>query len=215
MPIKESGVYKIVNLANGKVYIGSAKNLAKRRRDHFWSLGRGSHHSRHLQKSYNKYGKDNFEFVVLQKTTEDKLTLEEQKYIDLHKSYEREFGYNISPKAYSTLGVPCSEEKKLKIAAANLGKKRTPEVIAKVTANLYTRIISDETRKKLSDTQRRRMNLPENKERGRQLGLKNRKISFETIENLKKLRKNGIPVKELQNQFKISDKYIYFLTQGD
>jgi len=34
----KTGIYKILNKINGKVYIGSATDIAKRWRDHKWHL---------------------------------------------------------------------------------------------------------------------------------------------------------------------------------
>lgn len=61
----DSGIYEIVNLANGKRYIGSAQNFKLRWRLHRIHLRRGTHHSRHLQSSWTKRGEDSFEFRVL------------------------------------------------------------------------------------------------------------------------------------------------------
>ena len=43
--MKKSGIYKIVNLINGKVYIGSAVNFEKRWREHRRGLISKNHHS--------------------------------------------------------------------------------------------------------------------------------------------------------------------------
>lgn len=62
------GIYRIKNLINNKVYIGQSNDLTNRNRNHFYWLGRNEHHNEHLQKSYNKYGKENFIFEVLEET---------------------------------------------------------------------------------------------------------------------------------------------------
>ena len=62
-------IYEIKNLTNNKRYIGSTLHLARRKTRHFSSLKLNKHHNIHLQRSYNKYGKHNFEFIVL-KTVE-------------------------------------------------------------------------------------------------------------------------------------------------
>ena len=61
----KGGIYKITNTVNGKIYIGSAVDLSRRKRDHFWSLRKGTHCNAYLQKSFNKYGENNFSFEVL------------------------------------------------------------------------------------------------------------------------------------------------------
>ena len=59
------GIYQIVNKINGKSYIGSSINLKYRKYSHFRELKHGIHHSLTLQRAYNKYGKDNFEYKIL------------------------------------------------------------------------------------------------------------------------------------------------------
>lgn len=54
----ESGVYKISNKINGKVYIGSSCNLKRRKYSHFSKLRKGLHNNRYLQNSWNKYGEE-------------------------------------------------------------------------------------------------------------------------------------------------------------
>lgn len=56
----DSGIYAIVNLANGKRYIGSAKSFARRWYMHRRELGLGKHHSRHLQRSWTRHGAEGF-----------------------------------------------------------------------------------------------------------------------------------------------------------
>jgi group I intron endonuclease len=54
----ESGIYKIVNIINGDIYVGSSVNLEKRKREHFTSLTKNKNHPKLLQRAYNKYGKE-------------------------------------------------------------------------------------------------------------------------------------------------------------
>lgn len=111
---KISGVYIIRNIINGKVYIGSSKDITHRWSLHKSDLNKNKHHSRHLQTSWNKYGKENFEFKILEKVNEDILCEIEQKYIEFYKSHKRNNGYNINPNAGSSAGRKVSEETKKK-----------------------------------------------------------------------------------------------------
>lgn len=115
---RQSGVYQIVCKPTGKVYIGSAVWLAKRKRYHREDLLKGKHHSQHLQKAWNKYGADAFGYSVLEYCEKEKIIEREQFYIDLLKSSDREHGFNIQPKAYSNLGMKFGPEMKAKISAA-------------------------------------------------------------------------------------------------
>jgi len=121
-----SGVYKITNQVNGKIYIGSSKNIKGRWRRHKSALRNDKHGNPHLQNAFNKYGSDNFEFAIVEKIVNvEDLIDREQHYMDTLKPK-----YNIRPKAnWSEM----SEETKRKLSKANKGKK-----------------LSEKTKKKLS-----------------------------------------------------------------
>jgi group I intron endonuclease len=143
--MKVSGIYKIENAIDGKVYVGSAVNLAKRRRDHFAALAINKHINYHLQRAWNKYGAENFLFVELELCTRDQLITREQYYLDTLNACA--FGYNIAPTAGSSLGRvhsedtkkkisgkaigritgPCSDERRKNISLGHIGKKQTEE----------------------------------------------------------------------------------------
>lgn len=57
-------------------------------------LNNGYHTNVHLQNAWNKYGKEKFEFSIIEETTEDLLLEREQHYLDIHKN--KEILYNIS-----------------------------------------------------------------------------------------------------------------------
>jgi group I intron endonuclease len=59
------GVYAITNTLNGHAYIGSSVNISQRWRAHINSLNKNEHHSDYLQRAWNKYGADSFEFTTI------------------------------------------------------------------------------------------------------------------------------------------------------
>lgn len=59
-------IYKIVNLLNGKFYVGSTTNMKERFRRHRILLRGNRHHCKHLQAAWNKHGEGNFVFVVVE-----------------------------------------------------------------------------------------------------------------------------------------------------
>lgn len=99
-------IYAIVNLKNGKKYIGSATNFSSRKSRHLSMLNKGIHHSRSLQHSWNKNSPENYKFIILEKlTAEDDKIIREQYYMDYYKSYNKKFGYNMSNTARGASGI--------------------------------------------------------------------------------------------------------------
>lgn len=115
-----SGIYKFTNIINRKIYIGSAKNLRKRFVHHISDLKNNSHHSRHFQNAWNKYGEDNFIYEIIELVEIDLLLTREQYYLDtllfaqeyINKTSKKfiELGYNINPTAKNRLGSIQPEE---------------------------------------------------------------------------------------------------------
>lgn len=60
------GIYKITNIKNNKVYIGSTDNMERRILQHKNELNNNKHHSYKLQMDWNKYGENNFTFDLLE-----------------------------------------------------------------------------------------------------------------------------------------------------
>jgi hypothetical protein len=58
------GVYAIVHTPTRRLYVGSSVNIEKRFIEHRADLSQGAHHCAHLQNAWNKYGSDQFEFVI-------------------------------------------------------------------------------------------------------------------------------------------------------
>lgn len=145
----DSGIYEIVNLVNGKRYIGSAKNLTIRWAGHRNKLRKRAHANRYLQASWIKYGEYAFEFRVLERCAVSMLIECEQRAIDGYKPE-----YNLSPTAGSTLGVRFTDEAKKNISAALkgklLGRKRDRAAVEKGAAKNRGRECQKETREKIS-----------------------------------------------------------------
>ncbi len=125
-------IYKIVNLVNGKVYIGSASYYNKRRGTHIGLLRQNKHKNPHLQSAWNKYKEKNFEFSIIEKVSKrEDLLKREQYWLDKSKCYNRKYGYNIAKIAGSNLGNKISEEAKKKIGDYWRGKPKPKEQIEK------------------------------------------------------------------------------------
>jgi len=78
----KSGIYKIINKVNGKYYVGSSQNIKCRWENHKSNLKKNKHWNKHLQNAYNKYGVENFEYVIIEYVNVIQLLEVEQKYLD-------------------------------------------------------------------------------------------------------------------------------------
>ena len=116
----KTGIYKITNLINKKIYIGSAsqKNgIGGRISEHKSDLKNNKHDNSYLQNSWNKYGEDNFKFEIVIFCDPERCLFFEQKCLDKYKPWDRENGYNICKIAGSSLGYKHTEQAKEKISS--------------------------------------------------------------------------------------------------
>lgn len=140
---RNMGIYRIVNIVDGKFYLGSSNNLAKREREHIWALRKGNHVNDYLQKAFNKYGEANFKFEVLEYViNESDLRKVEQKYLDLLKPYIRSIGYNLCE---DSRGGGLSEERN-----PNYQKPMSIEQRLAISRTLKGHPVSYSTRLKMS-----------------------------------------------------------------
>ena len=96
------GVYGIVNISNSKKikqYIGSSKDLYQRLMDHL----KGRDSNSRLQRSINKYGIFNFEFVIYYWHRDINVILTDIE-TEVIKSFPFESLYNFKKEANSSLG---------------------------------------------------------------------------------------------------------------
>lgn len=122
-----SAIYQIRNVINGRIYVGSAINLRKRLIAHRSLLDRGKHHSKVLQRSWHKHGANAFSFEVIEYVTPARLIEREQYWIDFVDATNPKTGFNIAPKAGSSLGRKHPPEVCAKMRAkSSKGKKKPP-----------------------------------------------------------------------------------------
>ena len=83
------GIYKIENLLSHKIYIGQSINIEKRWKEHCQPSSNSL-----IAKDIQKYGKDNFSFIILEECLIDKLNEREDFYIRQYRSLVPN-GYNV------------------------------------------------------------------------------------------------------------------------
>lgn len=76
------GVYLIKNIMTNEIYVGSTVHMSNRFRFHRGQLRHNVHDNPRLQKSFNEYGEDNFEFVPLFNCNESTILEYEQQVMD-------------------------------------------------------------------------------------------------------------------------------------
>lgn len=108
---KKSGVYQILNKANGKIYIGSSANLIKRKNEHFRLLKKNKHKNRYLQFSFNK-NPNVFKFKVIEYVALSSLLIREQFYLDRYFDNQNSC-YNMNPRSESSKGRISTNIKKV------------------------------------------------------------------------------------------------------
>lgn len=145
----KSGVYKIENTSNGKIYVGRSVDLMHRKSVHWHHLRKGTHHSVKLQMAWLKHGESAFIFHVIERVVPELLTEREQYWFDLLMPQ-----YNIIKDARGAFGYKLSAATKAKIAAKARGRRA-----------------SDETKMKLSDIRKGWKHSDETKRKMRQAGL--------------------------------------------
>nr|YP_010608687.1 hypothetical protein PNX16_mgp084 [Drechslerella dactyloides]WAN89767.1 hypothetical protein [Drechslerella dactyloides] len=104
----KAGIYRWVNLINGKTYIGSSNNLGVRLRNYYKISFLEIETKKNKSMIYNavlKHGYSKFSLEILEYCDSKDLIKREQYFIDLLKPE-----YNILKKAFSSLGFKHSEE---------------------------------------------------------------------------------------------------------
>lgn len=118
-----SGIYAITHIASGKQYIGSAVNIRRRWNQHRRDLNKGSHHSSHLQRAWDKYGAEAFAFTVLEEVGDvTRLIEREQFHMDARFAARGSIEYNARPNAKNNLGFRHTEEYKAHMRTLMTGR---------------------------------------------------------------------------------------------
>lgn len=98
VPTKEraqnSGIYRITNRVDGRVYIGRTICFEDRRRQHFYDLRSRRHANKHLQDAFDQDGEDAFEFTQILSCDPCVCDEVEKALIESYGSTDETVGFN-------------------------------------------------------------------------------------------------------------------------
>ena len=171
------GIYEILNTINNKKYIGQSKDIHTRWTIHRYELRKNNHHNEYLQRAWNKYGENAFQFNILEICPQNMLDDRECYYIHLYNTVHRDCGYNLKPGGNGS--NPSLEARKnmseaqlarwteefrqewsLKYTGENnpfYGKHHTEETGQKISEANRRRVWTEESRKKISESSKGRI----------------------------------------------------------
>jgi group I intron endonuclease len=205
---RTSFVYAIKNKINGLMYIGSTDNLKKRIESHLEHLKAGIHNYK-LQKAWNEFGENAFEFIVIEKDIPLlKQFIAEQYWLDTFKSYKE--GYNVNPKAGSY--VPLTEqdkhEKALQEIDSMLSEIKNKIIYRKIAKKYKVSVgfVALLKRNYLPEIQSNRRLTTEQKIRKLQLKLQTKRKQYEKIQMKNAIIKDltlGKTYRQIKNKFNV------------
>jgi len=135
----KSGIYKIINIVNGKVYIGQSKNLKTRYGIHLYKIKKMEHHNDYLQNAFNKHGEVNFKYEILEEIKDLSLLNSREKFwIDNYGGINSNDNYNLKDPLLNEY----NDYVRKKLSESNAGKNNPN----------YGNKWSDKQRKRMSDS---------------------------------------------------------------
>ena len=142
------------------MYVGQSTEINTRWIKHRYQLRHNIHKNTHLQNSFNKYGENNFEFVILQECEEKQLNKLEQSTIDDNPDCYNMVKYveDVRGKKNPFFGKKHRESSKLLMSKwkkknflginnPNYGNKQTKETVIKMALNnSHTKLSVDDVK---------------------------------------------------------------------
>jgi group I intron endonuclease len=101
----QGGIYKILNLQNGRIYIGSTYRFKNRAKSHTSELKTNRHLNKFLQNDFNKCGEAAFVFEVLEVVDGDRSVRVEREQFHIDQWYDNQKNcYNLVKEARDNRG---------------------------------------------------------------------------------------------------------------
>lgn len=160
-----AGIYFILNLVNGKIYLSSACSGRMSNPPAGHKHLYGFNGNKPVANAVKKYGLHNFAFIVLETLASQGVVTQKDNLIllEMENLYIKQLApdYNIAPQAGNSFGYKHTEETKLnmkenysyerreRIGSLNRGKRLSPETVVQMRESALSRKpMSEETRKK-------------------------------------------------------------------
>lgn len=158
-----SGIYMIKNIITNQMYIGQSINIERRWREH---CNLKDIKYSYLERAIKKYGDKNFTLSIIEKIDNISILNEREQYwIKYYNTYEDKNHYNLTP-----------------------GGDFNPMLLPEVVNKLKGRILSDETKKKISEAHKGKTLSSEHRKKISK-GNKNKIISQETRNKISQSKK--------------------------
>jgi len=226
-----NGIYRIRNLVNTKLYLGSAAGKSgfdKRWNNHISELQRNVHSNRHLQRAWNKHGESAFVFEIiehiirLEEMTDEKwktlILQREQYYLDtilFANCNDQRFyklGYNVCRIAGNSTGVQHTDQSKANMSAAKIGKLNS----------FFGKTHTIETKDKIRKAQLGRKHTEEHKRKVGKASAKNQlgegnshaKLTTNNVKKIKHLLKLGNSNNSIAKKFGVTRPCISDINTG-
>lgn len=90
------GIYCIRNSVNNKLYIGLSRDIRRRWNEHRSDLRNNNHNNVYLQREWNIYKENSFEFNIIELCDPSEICEREKYYISEYHTLSHENGYNFT-----------------------------------------------------------------------------------------------------------------------
>lgn len=200
-------VYRIMNIDNGKIYIGITTNYRKRMKEHFGHCNDNTY----LHNSIRKYGKKKFTHEIIYKSKCWENLLEKEIELIKELNTKNPYGYNLTDGGEGVLGYRHTYESRKKISESNKRREFSTETIRKMSKVRKGKKLSGKHRKMVIKANKDRKYTDEDRKR---ISDKLKIFSIEQILEIKKMLSEKITQVIIAKKFNVSKGTICRIKTG-